>query len=49
MLDKRITRKQFILSGLSLFGILLMNKIPKNIVTNNKTNNSYGVSTYGGK
>jgi hypothetical protein len=49
MLDKKLTRKQFILSGLSLFGILLMNKIPKNIVTKHKTNNSYGGSTYGGK
>jgi hypothetical protein len=49
MLDKKLTRKQFILSGISLFGLLLMNKVPKKLINNNKTNNSYGGSTYGGK
>lgn len=49
MLDKKLTRKQFLLSGLSLFGIILMGKLPKNLSIKDKVNNSYGGNTYGGK
>jgi hypothetical protein len=50
MLDKKVTRKQFILSGLSILGFLFISKIPKKIISSSKKeDNSYGKSTYGGR
>jgi hypothetical protein len=49
MLHKKVTRKQFILSALSVFGLLLLNKLPKKITNPlEKKSGGYGTNTYGG-
>lgn len=57
MLDKQVTRKQFLLSIGSVVGVLALSGVPK--IFNNKSSNSskkstensnsYGNQTYGGK
>ncbi|MCX6754623.1 MAG: hypothetical protein NTU81_02230 [Candidatus Nomurabacteria bacterium] len=52
MMDKKITRKDFILSVLSVTALLVASKVPK-IINNNKVaktkgNNTYGNYSYGG-
>jgi len=49
MLDKKITRKQFLFSIGSFLGLLFISKIP--FLGESKKNNttSYGTSPYGGK
>jgi hypothetical protein len=50
MLNKKVTRKQFILSGISILGLLFIGKIPKQLISNqDKNSKTYGSSTYGGK
>ncbi len=51
MLDKKLTRKQFIVTIASFFGLFLASKIPKTFhkdlgISNKKT--SYGKGSYGG-
>lgn len=49
MLQKKVTRRQFILSALSLFGLLLLNRLPKKLTApSEKKGGGYGTSTYGG-
>ncbi len=54
MMDKKVTRKQFLLSVLSISAIFAVSKIPKAItkklsLSQTKDNNAYGNYSYGGK
>jgi hypothetical protein len=60
MLNKKMTRKEFLFTIASIIGLLALNSIPKTlreVVSKNKSvqshtstinNNQYGNSTYGG-
>jgi hypothetical protein len=53
MLEKEVTRKQFLFSIMSFAGIVALSKVPsivkKDIFkANSKAANAYGNSTYGG-
>lgn len=49
-MDKKITRKQFLLGALSVAGLLAVKQVPKIIkdLTPKKEGNSYGNYSYGG-
>ena len=53
MLDKKLTRKQFLLSIASIAGLFVMSKVPsiiknsKSLTSSNK-DNTYGKYSYGG-
>lgn len=50
-MDKKVTRKQFILSALSITALFVASKIPsmvKNNFTPKKEGNNYGNYAYGG-
>lgn len=50
MLEKKVTRKEFLLSVLSVVGLLVVNKLPSVVKkTATGTTNSYGNQAYGGK
>jgi hypothetical protein len=51
MLEKKVTRKEFLLSALSVVGLLLVSKLPSAVkkTATGSTNNSYGNQAYGGK
>ena len=58
MLDKKVTRKEFLLGALSITALFVASKVPsvvKNQFTpftklkNDNSNNIYGNSSYGGK
>lgn len=50
MLDKKITRKQFLVSALSIAAVFVANKIPSAVkdLTPKKEGNHYGNYSYGG-
>lgn len=54
MLDKKVTRKDFLLTALSITAVFIGGKIPTDIknkfsLLKKESNNSYGNSSYGGK
>ena len=54
MLNKKVTRKEFLLSGLSVVALLAVSKIPSAItkklsLAKPKESNTYGNYYYGGK
>ena len=51
ILEKKVTRKQFLLSALSVTALFAMNKVPKIVkdLTPKKEGNHYGNYSYGGK
>lgn len=50
MLDKKITRKQFLLTALSVAGLFVASKVPNMVkeLTPKKEGNNYGNYSYGG-
>lgn len=51
-MDKKLTRKQFLIMAGSLIGILVLSRIPgtgKKIASGVPVANGYGAGTYGGK
>jgi len=52
-MDKKVTRKEFLLSILSITALFAVSKIPsmisKKISLSKKENNTYGNYSYGGK
>jgi len=50
MMDKKLTRKQFLLSALSVAALFAVNKVPAMVknLTPKKEGNSYGNYSYGG-
>lgn len=53
--NKQLTRKQFLLAGLSLVGLLVASKLPKilsgakdSLTLSNDKTNVYGNNSYGG-
>ena len=52
MLEKKVTRKEFLLSVLSVVGLLVVSKVPsvvKKTAASSAATNKYGNQTYGGK
>ena len=53
--NKQLTRKQFLLAGISLAGLLVISKLPKilsgakdSLTSANDKTNAYGNNSYGG-
>lgn len=52
MLEKKVTRKEFLLSALSVVGLLVVSKVPSIVKKTARTEgspNKYGNQAYGGK
>lgn len=54
IINKQLTRKQFLIAGLSLAGLFIISKAPKILsgvkesFTSSNNNHPYGGNTYGG-
>lgn len=51
MMNKKVTRKEFILSALSIAAVFVASKVPfisKDITSKQEEGNAYGNNTYGG-
>lgn len=48
IIQKRLSRKQFIFSIASIFLILFMGQLPQNFNDNRSRKNNYGNNSYGG-